>query len=94
MMDISMLLVGLRVKMDRPVDHDRPCCRNICRIAPRNGPQGAELVCIDCGQHRGWLSKTTAHWIESVITRFGAPATPIIVRRALTYEEEAPTQEN
>jgi hypothetical protein len=83
-------LVGLLVKMDRPVDHDRPCCRNVCRIGASKGPHAGELLCADCNQHRGWISKSTAHWIESVISRFGAPTTPIVVRKAHTYEEEAP----
>jgi hypothetical protein len=86
-------LVGLRVKMDRPVDRDRPCCRNFCTIGPAKGPHAGELICADCSQHRGWLSKPTAHWIESVITRFGAPTTPIVVRYSTSNEEEAPTQQ-
>jgi hypothetical protein len=44
-------------------------------------------------QHRGRLSKPTAHWIEQIATRFGAPSTPIIVRKAHTFEEEAPPTE-
>jgi hypothetical protein len=79
--------------MDRPVDRDRPCCRNICRIGAAKGPHAGELLCADCDQHRGWISKSTAHWIESVISRFGAPTTPIVVRKAHTYEEEAPATE-
>jgi hypothetical protein len=87
-------LVGLRVKMDRPVDRDRPCCRNFCTIGHAKGLHAGELICADCGQHRGWLSKPTAHWIESVITRFGAPTTPIVVRKSQSCEEEAPTQKH
>ena len=87
-------LVGLRVKMDRPVDRDRPCCRNICSLAPDKGPHAVERVCIDCGQHRGWLSQSTAHWIGHAISRFGAPTTPIAVRKAHTFQEEAPAQKN
>ena len=84
-------LVGLRVRLDRPVDRDRPCCRNVCSIGASKGPHAGELVCADCGQHRGWLSKSTAEWIESVVTRFGAPTTPIIVRKSHTYEGFAPS---
>jgi hypothetical protein len=81
-------LVGLRVKLDRPVDRERPCCLNICTIGAARGPHAGELICAGCGQHRGWLSKSTA--IEHVVTRFGAPTTPIVVRKSHTYEEEAP----
>jgi hypothetical protein len=83
-------LIGLKVQLDRPVDRKRPCCRNICTIGAAKGPHAGELTCAACGQHRGWLSKSTARWIESVIARFGAPTTPIVVRKSYTYEEEAP----
>jgi hypothetical protein len=58
----------LKIKLDRPVDRERPCCRNICIVAT-----AYELTCADCGQHRGRLSPRTAQWIEHVATRFGAP---------------------
>jgi hypothetical protein len=70
--------------MDRPLDRNRPCCRNICTIGLAKGPHAGELICADCGQHRGYLSNDIAHWIESVITRFGAPRTPIVVRGSHT----------
>jgi len=81
-------VVGLKVKLDRPVDRERPCCRNICIVGT-----AYELTCADCGQHRGGVSKSTAQWIEHVVTRFGAPTTPIVVRKSDTYEEEAPGTE-
>jgi hypothetical protein len=79
-------LIGLKIRLDRAGDRERPCCRNICTITADK-----ELLCSDCGQHRGRLSQSTAQWIEHVATRFGAPTTPIVVRKAHTYpEEEAP----
>ena len=30
-------LIGLKVRLDWPVDRERPCCRNICIIAAGNG---------------------------------------------------------
>jgi hypothetical protein len=75
-------LIGLRVKLDRPVDREQPCCLNICMIAAARGPHAGELICASCGQHRGWLSKPTAQWIANVVTRFGAPTTPIVVRKS------------
>jgi hypothetical protein len=87
-------LIGLKVKLDRPVDRERPCCNNVCIISAGKGPHAGELHCADCGQHRGWLSKSTAHWIAHVATCFGAPTTPIIVRKSHLYqEEEAPPAE-
>jgi hypothetical protein len=82
-------LIGLKVKLDRPVDRERPCCRNVCIISAGKGPHAGELHCADCGQHRGWVSATTAQWIEGVVASFGAPTTPIVVRKAHTFEEEA-----
>ena len=87
-------LGGLRVKLDRPVDRDRPCCRNICSVSPGKGPHGGQLICIDCNRPRGWLSKTTAQWIEDVISCFGAPTSPIVVRRSHVYKEEVSDQTN
>jgi hypothetical protein len=83
-------IVGLRVKLDRPIDRDQPCCRNLCVIEPGRPPYAGALVCIDCGKRRGWLSQTTAHWIASVAVRFGAPRDLIVVRAA----EELPAQDN
>jgi hypothetical protein len=80
-------LVGLRVKLDRPIDRDRPCCSNVCIIKAGGGPHAGALHCAVCGRFRGWLSKSTAAWIESVVTRFGAPSTPIVVRKSYTYQE-------
>ena len=87
-------LVGLRVKLDCPAHRDQPCCRNFCTLTSRKGSHAAELLCVDCGQHRGWLSNTTAHWLENVIEPFGAPTTPVIVRKSTNYEEEALTVKN
>src|SRR5262245_41482280 len=86
----SPTVIGLKVRLDRPVDRERPCCRNICIIGPAKGPHAGELHCADCGQHRGWLSKSTAQWIEHVATRFGAPTTPIVVRK--TSAEPSPAR--
>jgi hypothetical protein len=83
-------IVGLLVKLDRPVDREQPCCRNVCIIGAGKGPHAGDLHCADCGQHRGWLSQTSAQWIESVVKRFGAPSTPIVVRKSHTDKEEAP----
>jgi hypothetical protein len=87
------LLLGLKVKLDRPIDHDRPCCNNICTIAAAEAPHAGILHCAGCGQRRGWLSTLTARWIETVVLRFGAPTTPIVVRKSHTDQEEEPSTE-
>jgi uncharacterized protein YbaR (Trm112 family) len=57
-------LVGLKVKLDRPVDREQPCCNNVCIIDAGEEPHAGALYCADCGQHRGWLSKPTAASLE------------------------------
>jgi len=83
-------LFGLTVRLDRLADREQPCCRNVAVIEPGKGPHAGRLVCTDCGQHRGWLSKSTAAWIENVIAKFGAPTTSIVVRKIHTFEGEEP----
>ena len=40
-------LIGLQVQLDRPVDRERPCCKNICTIGAAKGPHAGELICAD-----------------------------------------------
>jgi hypothetical protein len=87
-----MSLIGLRVKLARPIDQQKPCCRNLAIIGEGKGLHAGALHCADCGNHRGWLSKTTAAWIESIINRFGAPTTPIVVRPSSLDQEEESAQ--
>jgi hypothetical protein len=53
-------LTGLKIKLDRPADRERPCCLNICTIGAARGPHTGELRCANCGQHRGWLSNVNS----------------------------------
>ena len=80
-------LIGLKVKMDRPVDRDRPRCRNVCIMVPAKA-----RTPLRGSQSTSWLVvEINWQWIERVASRFGAPTTPIVVRKAHTFEEgEAP----
>ena len=70
---------GLLVRLEM---HRRCKCGNeMATIGHGRGPYAAELVCSRCGAHRGWLSHSTANWIGTVVSKFGAPTTPIILRR-------------
>ena len=84
-------LVGLQVRLDRPVDRERPCCRNICVIGAGKGPHAGELICTGCGGP-GCLTQLRA-MDRGRGAQFGAPNGPIIVRRTHTYEEEVPDTE-
>jgi hypothetical protein len=71
------------------IERQKACCSqaDIATIGRGAGPHFAELTCASCGRHRGWLSKSTAQWIENVINKFGAPDTPIVLRRPLTEHD-------
>src|SRR5262249_39179121 len=60
-------------KLDRPMDREHPCCRNISTIRKGKGPHVGELRCADCNQHRDWLSFEVACMV------FGLPQAPIVV---------------
>jgi hypothetical protein len=70
-------LFGLRVKLGAA----HSCGGNLAVISERCGSHYAELRCAACNAHRGWLSHSTASWLHSVINKFGAPTTPIVLRR-------------
>jgi hypothetical protein len=72
---------GTRVRLDRDVDRERPCCSGIAVIKPGKAPHLAEFRCAECGAHRGWVQKATLNFIENTVARFGAPSTPITVRQ-------------
>ena len=74
-------LFGQRVKFDG--ERCCPQCGNKIAVIGRSvGPHYAELRCVGCSAHCGWLSKSTASWLETIIRKFGAPLTPIILRRS------------
>jgi len=56
------------------------CGSDIAIIGQGSEPHAAELRCERCDSHRGWLSQRTANWISTVMSKFGAPTTPIILR--------------
>jgi len=73
-------LFGMRVKFDglRCCPH---CSNKIAVIGRTTEPHFAELKCAACGTSCGWLSKSTASWLTTIINKFGAPTTPIVLRR-------------
>jgi hypothetical protein len=68
------------VRLDRNIDHDKPCCDNLAIIRPGHGPHAAELRCAGCDAHRGWLPKAALDFLTETASRFGAPSEPIILR--------------
>ena len=69
----SLSIVGMTIRLDRPIDHERPCCDNLVIITAGTLHRG-RIHCAACGRDRGWLSGTTIDFIEQVSRRFGAPS--------------------
>ena len=57
------------------------CGSDIAIVSRGRGLYAAELACVRCGAHRGWLSDSTLNWISLVMRKFGASPTPIVLRR-------------
>jgi hypothetical protein len=74
-------IIGMVVKLDRNIDRQQPCCDNLAVIGPPVGKHAASLRCLGCTKHRGWLAQAAVRFIEETVNRFGALATPIIVRQ-------------
>jgi hypothetical protein len=72
-------VVGLEIRLD--ISRREPCCDDVvAQVFPGKGPHAGELICTKCGQHRGWLSKSTHDWLLAVVGKFGWPEEPIIIR--------------
>jgi hypothetical protein len=70
---------ALRVRL--AVHRHCKCGHDIAVVGGGRDSYAAELTCARCGSHRAWLSHDTTKWITTVISKFGAPTTPIILRR-------------
>jgi hypothetical protein len=76
--DNASPLLALRAQLP---DSCRHCGSKIATIVRGRGPHAAELKCQICDLRRGRLSKSTADALTKVVNLFGAPTTPIILRR-------------
>jgi hypothetical protein len=77
----ATLLVGLTVEI---ASGGCPQCRGkLAVIHEGKGPHAAEMTCLACNRHRGWVSTSTAKRIREVVDRFGMPREPIIFRRGI-----------
>jgi hypothetical protein len=73
-------LFGLRAKL-QGADVCRHCGYPVAIINPPTGKHSADLRCAACNAVCGALSERTASFIRSVANKFGAPTSPIILRR-------------
>jgi hypothetical protein len=59
-------------------------CRNrLAIIRPGKGAHAASLTCTRCRHARGWLAKQEADFINNIISTFGRPTAPIMLRSKL-----------
>jgi hypothetical protein len=73
-------VLGLKVVM--PVAC--PKCRNrLAIIGPGKEPYAASLTCAPCCRHCGWLTKQETDFINNIISTFGRPTAPIVLRSKL-----------
>jgi hypothetical protein len=71
-------LFGLKVQLGNRFCR---CGYPIAIISAAAGEHYADLKCANCGALRGSLSERTANIIQAIADKFGAPTTPIILRR-------------
>jgi hypothetical protein len=74
-------LHGLRLKLERKADLRNGCCTNFAVVHAGQGAHAAELRCVGCGSHRGWLPMEAANWLLVVLAHFPAAKTDVHVIR-------------
>ena len=57
------------------------CAAGVAVIGPGKGMHKASLACNSCGFFRGWVSRASYDFITALTSKFGAPTSPIIIRR-------------
>jgi hypothetical protein len=58
------------------------CCgATVAELHAGAGPHAYELRCAVCGSHRGWLSRSTATWLHSLVGKYGMPSRPIHIKQ-------------
>jgi hypothetical protein len=79
-------LLGVRVVRSDPC----PKCRSFtAAIGTGRSPHVASLICAVCHRFVAWLPKVEHDFINSVVTEFGRPTEPIVLRSHSTPTESA-----
>jgi hypothetical protein len=58
---------GMRLKLERKIDLQKPCCSNVAIVRAGKGPHASELRCAKCDSHRSWLPKEAANRLLTVL---------------------------
>jgi hypothetical protein len=72
----SSPLIGQHVRLSRTCR----CGSNVATIGSSAGPHAARLRCSECGIHRGWMGSREVAFVTKIVSTFGCPATPIVIR--------------
>jgi hypothetical protein len=81
MTDVSLIL-GMKVRLDRRVDRELGCHDNVAIIREGRGPHYAQLLCVECHRHRGWLPHVVAAFLTKTVRSLGVPNGPFLIRDA------------
>jgi hypothetical protein len=66
-------IIGLEVCVARAFAQSCPNCGGCeARIEPGKAQSYAAIRCL-CGQFRGWLTKSTGHWLARQVAMHGRP---------------------
>ena len=76
---LSTSVVGLSIVLPRPC---RACGETMAVIGSSRGPHHAELNCLSCGRHSGWLSRESFNFVCTIIDNFGRPESAIVARHS------------
>jgi hypothetical protein len=68
---------GLTIILPRPC---RSCGETMAVIGSSKGPHCAELHCVACDMHVGWMGRESFNFVAAIIDRFGRPEDAIVVR--------------
>lgn len=71
-------LLGISVRLP---DVCSKCGESVAVIGPGKAQHKASLNCNSCGYFRGWISAESYSFIATITNKFGAPTTPILIRR-------------
>jgi hypothetical protein len=69
-------LVGLHVILPGACRH---CGSHAATIGAGKAMHKAALFC-ECGRHGGWMSNQSFNFVSEIVSRFGRPTEPIVVR--------------
>jgi hypothetical protein len=73
-------MTQLLAKLRGTPEQTSPCCESNGIITDTG-----DVVCADCGRHRGTLSPAAMIVFTTIIKHFGAPTEPVIIRDASVH---------